>query len=357
MSELPAHLARILGLARWAPSGDNTQPWRFQVLGPEHVLVHGLDTRAHCVYDLDGHPSQLAHGALLETLCIAASAEGRRAHVRRRPDTPETHLLFDVRFESDPAMRPDPLVSSIEKRVVQRRPLSTRPLSAIQKQALEQALPAGWQVHWFQGLRGRWRLARLCYDNARIRLTIPEAYAVHRAIIEWNARYSLDRIPDRAVGLDAVNLRVMQWAMASWPRVHFLNTWLAGHLLPRVQMDLIPGLRCAAHFALMADTDRVSVDDYVQAGRVMQRFWLTAASLDLYVQPEMTPLIFARYVREGVPFTAHAPARETATALARRLDDLFAGQTARVFFLGRIGAGPAPASRSLRRPLSELLVS
>lgn len=357
MSELPAHLARILGLARWAPSGDNTQPWRFQVLGPEHVLVHGLDTRDHCVYDLDGHPSQLAHGALLETLAIAASAEGRRVHVNRRPDGSETHLLYDVRFESDPAIQPDPLVSCIEKRVVQRRALSTQPLSAQQKARLAGALPSGWRVLWFEGLLQRLRVARLCYDNARIRLTIPEAYAVHRAIIEWNARFSQDRIPDQAVGLDALNLAVMRWAMASWRRVHFLNTWFAGHLLPRVQMDLVPGLRCAAHFALVTGGGLSTVDDYVQAGRVMQRFWLTAASLDLYVQPEMTPLIFARYAREGVRFTTVASAQAAAAGLARRLDDLFSGQTNRVFFLGRIGAGPPPQSRSLRRALSDLLVS
>ena len=101
MSDIPAHLLHILDLARWAPSGDNTQPWRFEILGDEHVLVHGLDTRDHVVYDLDGHASQLAVGALLETLAIAATLEGRRAHIERRPDTPETHLLFDVRFQQE----------------------------------------------------------------------------------------------------------------------------------------------------------------------------------------------------------------------------------------------------------------
>ena len=67
---------RILDLARWAPSGDNTQPWRFQIASDSHVVVHGFDTRDHCVYDLDGHPSQISIGALLETLSIAASLTG-----------------------------------------------------------------------------------------------------------------------------------------------------------------------------------------------------------------------------------------------------------------------------------------
>ena len=52
-------LEQILDLARWAPSGDNTQPWRFERVDDLHVVVHGFDTRDHCVYDLTGHPSQM----------------------------------------------------------------------------------------------------------------------------------------------------------------------------------------------------------------------------------------------------------------------------------------------------------
>ena len=59
-------LEAILDLARWAPSGDNTQPWRFEIKDARRLVVHGFDTRAHCVYDLDGHPSQISLGALLE---------------------------------------------------------------------------------------------------------------------------------------------------------------------------------------------------------------------------------------------------------------------------------------------------
>lgn len=356
MSALPAHLERILNLARWAPSGDNTQPWRFEILGEEHLLVHGYDTREHCVYDLDGHASQLAVGALLETLAIAATAEGRAARIERRPDTPETHLLFDVYLEPGPEVRRDPLVAYIEKRTVQRRPMSTRPLTAEQKARLESSLPKGYRVLWFEGIGQRWRLARLCFDNARIRLTIPEAYQVHRAIIDWGARYSVDKVPDQAVGADPLTLKIMHWAMASWERVEFFNTWLLGHLTPRLQMDLLPGLRCAAHFGLLAQGEVATIDGYVDAGRAMQRFWLTAAQLGLYVQPEMTPLIFARYAREGVRFTRIEPALRAAASLAARLDALFTGELPRVFFMGRIGSGPPPVSRSLRRPLDDLLM-
>jgi len=89
---------QILDLARWAPSGDNTQPWRFEIKNELEVVIHGFDTRDHCVYDLDGHPSQMALGGLLETMRIAATghddplsfrkAEGGRKMRRIRPPPP-----------------------------------------------------------------------------------------------------------------------------------------------------------------------------------------------------------------------------------------------------------------------------
>jgi nitroreductase len=357
IQSIPEHLHRILDLARWAPSGDNTQPWRFEIHGDEHILVHAFDTRDHVVYDLDGHASQLAVGALLETLAIAATGEHRIARISRRPETPDDRLLIDVHFEPDAAQSADPLIPAITRRVVQRRPMSTRSLTAVQKTVLEGVLPDGYRVLWFEGLAQRGRLARLVFDNAKVRLIIPEAYEVHRAVIEWGARYSEDRIPDQAVGVDPLTARFMRWAMASWGRVEFLNRWFLGDLPPRIQLDLLPGLACAAHFTLIAPAAVVSVDDYLAAGRVMQRFWLAAASQGLYVQPEMTPIIFSRYHRHGRPFTQTGRAHAMVEKLSQRLAGLVGGQNAdALFFMGRVGSGPAPTARSTRRPLDQLIL-
>lgn len=352
---IPGPIREILDLARWAPSGDNTQPWRFEVIDDHHLVVHASDTREHCVYDLDGHPSQIAHGALLETLAIAASAHGLRAEFQRRPDSPDTHPDYLVELIPDSALAPDPLLPHIRQRSVQRRLMRTLPLTAAQKQALQDAVGNLYSVRWFEGGSQRWRLARLMFANAKLRLTLPEAYAVHRDIIEWQARFSEDRVPDQALGLDAMTLKLMRWIMVSWQRVKFFNTWLAGHLTPRIELDLLPGLFCAAHFAILARKAPQDLDDYVAAGRAVQRFWLTATSLGLQLQPEMTPLIFSRYAREGIVFSRMPGATETAASLSKRLAGILQDMPVnQVAFLGRIGNGKAASSRSLRLPVERL---
>lgn len=342
-------IEQILDLARWAPSGDNTQPWRFEILADDHVLIHGFDTRHDCVYDLEGHASQIAHGALLETLRIAASAHGIRAEWARRPDTPETHLLYDVRLLLDASITPHPLLPFIKTRTVQRRPMWGKRLSAEEKQMLEAAAHP-FSVHWFETLPERWRIARLNFANAKIRLTIPEAYEVHKRVIEWGARFSNDRIPEAAVGVDPMTAKLMQWVMHSWERVEFFNKWFAGTLGPRIQLDLFPGIGCSAHACLIAPESATCIDDHVAAGTAVQRFWLTCESLDLQHQPEMTPLIFNHYHRHGIRFTE----TESALHLNAKLDlALTESQDLSIIrgagWLCRIGRKTEVNGRSLRK--------
>lgn len=347
----------ILDRARWAPSGDNRQACRFEVVADDHVVVHGFDTRHDCVYDLDGSASQIALGAMIETMRIAASVHRLRIETARRPDAPVEAPQVDVRLVLDPTVAADPLAESIETRTVNRRPLSTRPLTPAERDALDASVGADFHVVWREDRRARRRIAALLFRSARLRLTMPEAYLVHRDAIEWGARFSDDRVPEAAVGLDPMTARMMRWVMKSWNRVHFVNRFLAGTWTPRVQLDLMPALMCAGHFAIVARNGCSTVDDFIAGGRALQRFWLTAARLGLQLQPELTPLIFARYFRDQRTFSKTAGMTQGAGRIAAAIEREFGTDAARsAVFMGRVGAGKPATSRSLRLPIERLMM-
>jgi hypothetical protein len=349
-------IEQVLELARWAPSGDNTQPWRFEICSPDEAIIHTFDTRRHCVYDLDGMPSQISVGALLETARIAATAQHMRADIERLPSQTEERLRFRVRLVPDGTVEPCPLLPHIERRSTQRRPLARRALTLEQKAALEASVGPTFRLLWLEGSR-RWAMARLMFESAKIRLTTPEAYAVHRDVIEWHARTSEAKIPDQAVGLDPGGLALMRWAMKSWSRTRILCTYFGGTLLPRVQLDLLPALWCGAHVLICAQETSGSVDDHLNAGAAVQRLWLTAELLGLRHQPEMTPLIFARYHHEGREFSVDPRAFDRAGRIRQRLAAVTGERNpAATVWVGRIGVGPSPRARSLRRPLSSLIL-
>ena len=346
---------QILDLARWAPSGDNAQPWRFEVVGDRHFVIHGRDTRDHCIYDLDGRPSQLALGALIETAAIAASRHGLGLSAARRKGMPEHLPTFDITLTPDAQCVASPLLAQIPQRRVQRRALSTRPLSDTDREALQAAAGPGYQVVWFGSWPDRLRWASLLWANAGLRLRLPEAFETHRSVIEWDASFSKDRIPDQALGADRLTIALMRKAMHSWQRIAFLNRWLGGTIAPRIAMDMVPALACAAHVAIVADRVPADIDDHVASGRAVQRLWLTATKLGLQHQPSATPLVFARYLREGRHFTQHGNLVSNAQTLATRLETLLGQETHRTVWLGRLGHGVPATARSLRRPLEELL--
>lgn len=350
-------MMRILDLARWAPSGDNTQPWRFEIVSGDHVVVHGFDTRENCVYDLDGRASRLAIGALLETLRIAATGHGLRAEVTQRRSCPEIRPTFDVRLIRDNSVSPSDLVPCITLRSVQRRPLRTRSLTSEQKSKLQASAGNNHKIVWLEGWSGRLAMARLTWSSAKIRLTIREAYEVHRRIIEWGARYSEDRVPDQAIGLDPIAMRLSRWMMNDWRRVELMNTFFGGTLYPRLELDLIPALSCGAHFVLLADAAVEGLARDLGAGAAVQRVWLTATRLGLQMQPEMTPLIFARYSREARTFTSLPSAAPRARGLEQRLARwIGAEQAPRADWMARIGVGQPASARSVRLPLDSLLI-
>ena len=350
-------LEQILDMARWAPSGDNTQPWRFEVLDASRIVVHGFDTRTHCVYDLTGRPSQMSIGALLETMSIAASRHAKRMIARRRIEMPDDKPTFDIEFLHDSSLQPDPLADHVVQRSVQRRAMKIRRLSATEKQALEVSVADTCSVVWMESGAERLQMARLMFANAKLRLTTPECYRVHKDIIEWNARYSEDRVPDQALGVDPLTTRLMKFVMHDWDRVQFFNKFLAGTVMPRIAMDFVPGIACGAHFVLKLPAVPETIDDFILAGRAMQRFWLTSTRLGLFMQPEMTPLIFGGYVKSGIRFTKIDSLQSEAGSLQRRLDEILGTDWQRAFWMGRIGAGSAASARSTRLPLSRLIVS
>jgi hypothetical protein len=348
-------IQQILHLARWAPSGDNTQPWRFEVIADDHFVIHGRDTRDHCVYDLHGHASQLALGGLLETIRIAASGSSYRADITRREDSPEPRPTFDVRLSHDPAITTDPLLAWIPSRVTQRRAMKRQRLTQDQISRLAESVGPDFDIHWYARFSQRLKLARILSASAKLRLTIPEAFEVHKSVIAWHKRYSPDRIPDKAVGLDPMGLVVMRWAMKSWSRVNMLNRFMGGTWLPRLELDFLPGLRCGAHFVIAAKNRPETMDDFLAAGAAVQRFWLACTSLGLQFQPETTPGIFSTYARDEVAFSEAPHAMPAARRLRKRLGKAIGEQTLdQLVFMGRVGLGKSPRSRSTRLSVHQL---
>lgn len=268
------------------------------------------------------------------------------------------NIRYSVTFRMDPGIPPDPLHPFIETRTVQRRPMRPTSLTDTQRQAILAAPGDGYTVYLLESFAERWQIAKLLWDSAYIRLTCPEAYEVHKTVIEWGARFSKDRIPEQAVGVDPLTAKLMHWVMKKWGRVEFFNRYLMGTVLPRIQLDFLPALMCSGHVYLAPVREADSLEDWVRLGVGMQRLWLTAAAQGLFLQPEMTAVIFGWYARSQRPLSSDSDS-------SKRVFALYSSGLRRVLrneilvesgFFARIGSSDEPHARSIRLPLEQLMV-
>lgn len=353
-----APIDRIVDLARWTPSGDNVQHWQFEVVSPEWLRVHTELKPGENVYEYkDCEPIILALGMLIETVRLAATLEGlaSNARVERQGNT----IVVDITFKADAAVKPDPLAYYIRVRSVDRRPYRSAPVNDAQYRALELALGGKLTVDWYDAPSERWRLAKLNARATAIRLSIKECYQVHRDIIDTQARFSRTGVPLAAVGVDPLAQRILAWSLKSWWRTKLVNSVLKGTLLARAQLDLLPGWRCASHFCIRwrdPAKRNPTLDERLQAGAAIQRFWLTAARFGLALQPSLATLIFAHYGQTEEPFTASRAMLRRAAKVHTELDALLPDDAGTPVFLGRLGwpVVRTTPSRSIRKQRSGL---
>jgi sulfur-carrier protein adenylyltransferase/sulfurtransferase len=356
-SRLPPAIDRILDAAHWAPSGDNAQPWTFEVHS-DNCFDVCVRIEAGNVYEFrHGEPTLISAGTLLENIVLAAPSCGRQAGWEYVNFTGGAHRIR-VELTEDATASENPLFAQIERRSVDRRPYQMLALTADHRRALSDAVGPEFSVTWHESLAARRKIAALTRLATDIRLRIPETFDIHNRIVDWKRAYSPDAIPSRALGVDSLTLKMMRWTLAKRARTETANR-LGSPFFAGLQMDFLPGIFSAAYFAFRLAQrlpGQEGICQMLRAGQAVQRFWLTATKLGLVMQPCLATLAFSHYGLTGEPFTVSQSERRKAAELARRASAALADLQSTIF-LGRIGF-PQKAkleSRSLRVPLAQLV--
>jgi len=305
-----------------------------------------------------GEPTLISAGTLLANIAVAAPSSGKRSRWDYLGAEGAQHRIR-VSLEDDAGASVHPLHGEIERRSVDRRPYRRQSLTLDDKQALAQALGPAYALSWHESLAARRKIAGLTRLATDIRLRIPETFAIHSRIVDWQRAYSPDAIPSKALGVDALTQKMMRWTLGKRQRTEMANR-LGSPFFAALQMDVLPGLFSAAYFAFHFQEARATgsagIRQLLSGGEAVQRFWLTASKRGLALQPCLATLAFAHYGLADEAFTVAQAERNKARRLARRVArDL--GDLQTTFFVGRIGYPQAAKleSRSVRLPLAKLV--
>ncbi|MFA6503005.1 MAG: hypothetical protein WCT45_01975 [Candidatus Paceibacterota bacterium] len=340
-------LVSLLKDACRAPSGDNVQPWRFRYDGSS-LSLYNIPGIHNPHLDFDERGAYIAHGALIENLCIAAPHYGYAAAVTLFPDATDEHLVAQFRF-SPQTQNDDPLYAAIATRATNRHPYKEDAIAQETFSALAASVEQIPDVRLVlvTGRNERVALAR-AVSRAEVVVLDHKPIADHFfADIVWTLEEEKRKKSGFFVrSLEFNPLQTFVFWLASKPRMMQFFRMLS---LPRFIAD-----QDAKLYATGAVTGGMFLKDesresFIAAGRALERLWLTATEHHLGFQPLIGMSFIAYKSETGRSVLPSLLAREMHTALASAKQVLGGGKEEMLAILFRTGVAPAPSTYSSRK--------
>jgi hypothetical protein len=338
--------------ARWAPSGDNIQPFSFEWNG-NTLLVHEDARRSQAFMNVGNIASDMALGMCLANIEITAEHGGWVARWKR-----ETvgSSVAQVTFEKG-QVRHSPLGTAIRSRSVDRRPYREERMSQRFEEELREPTENLWGIR-FRLLNRPDQVRSAARINSGFEAFMLGHRDLHAFFFRWlrwsekKARQTMDGLPLSTLGvspLDAFGLRLLsQWGVAR------LFKWAGLTRLAALRAHRVY-LRSASFGAFtIPNTEPIT---YVRVGWMWQRLWLHLTKEGWTLQPVIGHSVMAHLCKKYQGKGLTSEERERFVGEDGEMRDLLAvpkDQTIACLF--RIGRSVTPVpTRAPRRPLSALL--
>jgi len=274
------------------------------------------------------------------------------ANVEYFPASRNKWHVANLAFESC-QREPHPLAPWIKERVSNRKLYDVRPLSKAERNVLVAVGDERCAVVLVDDQVTLKRLARIGATNEEVMLgnrTLHNFFFTH---VSW----SKEEDNAKKVGF---YIKTLELPPPAEKMFALLSYWPAMKILSKAGLNRVVAAqnasvnRTAAAMAgfLMTGTEPL---DFVTAGRIIERFWLTATSLGLSCQPLTGMLFLALQIsNDGMgPFTRRE--REMIAAQVQEASAIMDADDKHLGFIMRVGRAVPPTAKAGRFPLHEIV--
>lgn len=334
-------IKKILDLAVLAPSGDNVQPWRFEMKEGK------LSTFIVPEQDISPASAYLSHGAMLENLIIATPGFGWLAKCNFFTQGGKENLVAEVSFEKISSYQ-DPLFSSIPSRASNRKPYQEIRMSEREIENFvnsEKEIGSG-KIFFVHEKKQRERAAKILNRNLELLFEIRKLHSFFYSHINWGEQENTKKFngfPVETLEIPKEGLALFR-LMGSWNVASFFRIIRLPSLLASSNTKVFS--KAGAFGIIVFPSD--DTDSILTAGRFLERTWLKATQMgfqfhvfgipSLLLEVKKTPSIFSKKQVSKI---------ET---MDSELLELFGVQNGYVLAAFRIGRGDEPSGRTKRLP-------
>ena len=283
-------IKKILEYAVHAPSGDNSQPWRFVVSGNK-VKIYNLPDKDNPYLNYMQSGSLIAHGALIENIKIASTAFELEYKVALLPDLSDPNLTAII-YLKDSSIKKDihPLFGFIQKRSTNRNLYENKEFQKKDKSILEAIGEFGdIELRFITGKEEK-KMVGQAGSNAEI--VILENFLLHKYLFKdvmWSEKE--ERKEKHGLYINTMEFNPIQkllFKMASVPSMMKIAIKLG---LPQFIARQDAKLYSSGSAIGLLTTTSVSPKNFLELGMKMQEIWLRVTSLGVSFQP-ITAMLF-----------------------------------------------------------------
>lgn len=280
-------IKKILEASVNAPSGSNSQPWRFEI-EKDTIHIFALPEKDHPILNYRNRGTLIANGAMIENIIIASAEFGYKSLIEMFPDKNNPNLIAKIRLENSQVDK-DSLFSSISLRSTNRKLFDDKPLDENKKSELLSAV-SEWEdkVRLVDERGGMNQLGDALSKNEIVML---ENKALHKLFFEeivWTDKEQEEK-------KSGLYLKTMELKLPQQKALRLFKYWPIINVFNRLGLARSIAKENAGSYSSAALMGAILVNDndadFVETGRIMERLWLKATQMGMGFQ-----------ILTGIPF-------------------------------------------------------
>lgn len=355
-------IVEICKAAVLAPSGGNSQPWKWMYKSGRLFLFYDK-ARSMVLLDFEDVASYIALGAAAENVVLKSHAFRLQVKILRFPLAKEKKLVAVFTFfdavnsvkNIEPAVV-DFLTDAIPIRLTNRKiakRVSLAPAILTHLQEIASTIE-GAQLHFLESDKELSGLAEIISKAEKLRLMHPRGHADFVNEIRWTKQEN-EKLRD---GIDLATLDISPSELAGlqlakdWRAIEYLKKWKGGAAFESMSKKTIDAASAVGFITMPRHTPL----DFFEGGRAVQRVWLASNQKSISFQPQ-SPItfLFARLLHGNGEELPPESIRELKN-LRQQFEKLFPLKDKQgEIFLFRLCMADVLPVKSLRRPVEQVL--
>ena len=352
---------KIIEAAALAPSGGNSQPWKWYARGSQLMLFFDK-SESYSFMDFDFSASYLSLGGAIENAVIMAQSLGYGVRSMNFPSLEHPSLIavlqLSAKHEEGATISPEyaHLAPSIEMRWTNRKTLEKTPIASNVLEDLKGMVnTCNLDIKFITDYKTIDQLADVIATADRLRVLHTEA---HWNFTHTEMRWTPELAEARRDGIDVTTLELSNNELAGAKLIKdekaaaFLRAMNKGHGLKRITRKIVNSAPVMGYVS----AEGFDKEMFTEAGKAVERLWLQATAHELGFHILNVPFAFLMRKKQGQMFDIPEDLYPEIDRMWDLMGQAIPGWEERTdIILFRLFNAPPERSRTYRKEVKDLL--